>query len=553
MAAPRSSVRGFEQLAFTVELIMLKPPGTDASYTGRPRDASGDGSHQDHVLGDAGGAEGGGEPPGHDLATVAATGTQAAQAGTQPAPPDQPRGGQTPDGPLAMRVGIYGVSTQSGKAFLADMLDLSVSVYGYARFTGHGQDEVLLMRNQGGIHVDRPKNNIGETYRFAALGDSKLGHDPEALVDQSDLIILCMPATFHEESAILLRDGLLKHKHRIPLLLSPSRTLATPYLWKILGEGYPIISFQTSPYSAKTMKPGTVYIKRRKQAWLATLEGDMPSWVEPRLRYLFPQIIYGKCPAANSLGNIGAVFHPAAYMLNLEAIQAAAAREQPYSFYIDGITDNPVVGPVVEEIDQIRLQIAQKIGCPVFGLRDNPREEEWRSIMREFDEIGRPTPGAVSAIRLQRANVLQSTHDAVVSAQHWLQYTYGVERIPGESLASAIGRTGNYRETSFPQRRYADEDIPTGLVPFESLAKRLAIPHGPITRVINLYKEKLGINARKIGRSLKEFTTDYLVSYLCGSTTGAACGPTGSSAGRGSEGANQSHRPAAVSGAGSTS
>jgi len=118
--------------------------------------------------------------------------------------------------------------------------------------------------------------------------------------------------------------------------------------------------------------------------------------------------------------------------------------------------------------------------------------------------------------RRRRARLLQPIHDAVVSGQHWLAYTYGVERVPGESLPAAIGRTPNFMTNSFPQARYADEDVATGLVPFESLAQRLGIACEPITRVIDLYARESGRDARAAGRNLRDFDLEYLRRHLLG-------------------------------------
>ena len=88
----------------------------------------------------------------------------------------------------------------------------------------------------------------------------------------------------------------------------------------------------------------------------------------------------------------GAVFHPVAYLLNLPAIRQAEASGRPFSFYVEGIANNPEVGPVVEEVDQIRLRIARAFGCPVYGLREGPREREWREVMARVNRLEADPP-----------------------------------------------------------------------------------------------------------------------------------------------------------------
>jgi hypothetical protein len=417
------------------------------------------------------------------------------------------------------RIGIYGVSSQSGSAYLADLVAEGALVYGYARPSEHGSAAVEAIHRQGGIQVDRPQSESREPGRFVPLLGSDVGHDLERLARTSDVILFTHPSLYHEETVRQLAPFLLRAGRRVPLVLSPSRTLAAPYLWRILGDDYPIVSFQTCPYACKCFRPGSVFVKRRKRAWVASLEGSVSTETQTLLRSLFPQIVFSRTPAPTSLGNVGAVFHPAAYLLNLPAIREAEKAGRAFSFYQEGIAGNPVVGPFIEEVDQIRLQIAATLGCPVFGLHRQPREEEWRQVMRRVREL-EANPGADSREHgRRRAELLAPIHDAVVSGQHWLAYTYGVERVPGESLPAAIGRTPNYMTNSCPQARYADEDVPTGLVPLEALARRLGIACGPITRVIDLYAREKACDVRAAGRNLREFDLGYLQRYFQGELT----------------------------------
>lgn len=411
-------------------------------------------------------------------------------------------------------VGIYGVSGRSGKAYLGDLVSMGVRVYGYARPSENGRAVVHALRERGAIRIDRPPNDLEPTTRVVPMDADVVGHDLDRLVDDSDLILFTQPSIYHEETARELREALTRR--RVPLVLSPSRTLASPYLWSVLGDGYPLVALQTCPYACKSFEPGATFIKRRKKNWVASLEGEVPEKAAAELKRIFPQIVYSRIPAVTSLGNIGAVFHPATYLLNLEAIRAADARGEMFPFYVAGIAENPEVGRVVEDIDQIRLRIAAAVGVPVFGLREDPREEEWREIIAEleaFDARGGDDP---RERRWLRAAALQRISDVVVSAQHWLHYTYGVRRIHGEPLASAIGRTPSFRERSVPQARYADEDVPTGLVPFEALARRFGVACEAVSAIVDLYGRVAGRDPRASGRNLELFDTAYLRRYLVG-------------------------------------
>lgn len=417
-------------------------------------------------------------------------------------------------------IGIYGASTKSGKAFLADLMSMDVEVYGYARPSEHGRAVVKAVTEQAGIRLTRPESTTEPPSRFVPLGQSEIGCDLEALVDRSEAIIIAHPSIYHEETAKKLMEVGVVSRGRPTLVLSPSRTLATPYLWRILGDRYPVLSFLTCPYSCKSYSPGETYIKRRKRSWIASVEGDVPADVLANLERIFPQMLVTRVPAVASLGNIGAVLHPSPYLLNLEAIRAAEAEGRDFSFYVEGIVNKPDAGQVIGRIDQIRLRIARAVGCSVFGLDGEAREDEWDRIMRDVRAIARPSAENIGDVRRQLAEKLAPIADAVVSGQHWLDYTYGTRRIPAESLSHAIGRTSTFLMRSYAQARYMHEDVPTGLVPFEALAERLGVPHEPITRMIDLYEAATGTDARRSGRNLKPFETGYLKQFLRGELTG---------------------------------
>jgi hypothetical protein len=408
-------------------------------------------------------------------------------------------------------IGIYAVSSQSGMAYLAELAQQGHQVHGYARSTSHGREAIEAIRHQQGVWLERPGEG-SPSRTLVPVDPNQVSHDLEKLVAHSDLLFFAQPSVYHEEAARDLAPVLRKLRRRVPIVLSPSRSMAAPYLWQILGDDYPLISFQTCPYACKVFQPGTVFIKRRKLAWIACLEGTIRPRALYALRSCYRSIVLSRTPASTSLGNIGAVFHPTPYLMNLPAIREAQAAGRNFSFYMEGIAHHPIVGPMVEEVDQIRLNIAAAVGCEVYGLREDPRELEWSALMARVERSSPQNGTAEDA----EARVLQPLRDAVLSAQHWLHFTYGVKRIPGESLASAIARTPNYQQNSCPQSRYADEDVATGLIPLEALAQRLNIPCEPISRVIDLYSAEIGREARQIGRNLQDFSTEDLCSYLRG-------------------------------------
>lgn len=414
-----------------------------------------------------------------------------------------------------MIIGIYGLASQSGHAYFADMLSRGYRVVGYNRPSLHGQEAMDAIHTAGGIYLERPENTNHEESHFVPLGEGVVTSDVKQLVDNADIIIISLPSTYHEGAVREMCEAGLANK-RTPIVLSPSRSTASPYMWRILGEKYTIICLSTCPYSCKAPKPGTALIKRRKRTFIASLEGEVNHNHVNIMRELFPQAALTRIPALTTLNNIGAVFHCATYMLNIDEIERRKLTGEVFSFYMDGIAARPEVGQVLENIDQVRLQIAHKLGLQTFGLKERPREDIWRKLTNALRALEEESADDIDILRHIRKEFTEFLDSCVLSSQHWLDITYGVIRQEGESLSSAIGRTPTYQNNSVPQLRYVTEDIPTGLVVYEALAKMLGIDCTVCTQIIDMYNTRFNENIRAKGRNLSGFDKEYLRNYLLG-------------------------------------
>lgn len=416
-----------------------------------------------------------------------------------------------------MNIGIHSVSSQSGGAYLVDFIKQGHYVYGYARTSQHGSDFVRTVNQQQGIYLIRPEHNCNEEEsKFISLSTCRIGHDIQALIETVDLLIIAHPSHYFIETIKQLKlAGIIRRP--IPIILSPSRTFSVPYLWEILGPGYPIVCFSTCPYSCKKPNLGTVFIKRRKRNWVASLEGHFNHDQIDMLESLFPQAIFNHIPATTSIGNIGAVLHPAAYLLNYESIKQAEISGHLYSFYMDGIAAQADVAKVMEDIDQVRLRIAKHLGLQVFGLKEDPKDEAWQTLINKLrrEEV-RHANDDVEDLRHIRHDHLSVINKAITSVQHWLDYTYGVRRIKGESLQKTIARTTTYQKNSIPQIRYIEEDIPTGIIPLLAIAERLDIDGAPLQKILRIYHQYYKPNREHDWRDLRQFSTQYIVDYLKG-------------------------------------
>lgn len=414
-----------------------------------------------------------------------------------------------------MIVGIYGISSQSGRAFLADYLNRGYEVIGYTRPTEHGQLVLSTIQSIGGLYLERPANSNHEPSKFVPLGRGRVTSDLSDMVQHADVIIIPLPSTAHVDAVKDMRSIGLKER-RVPIILSPSRSFASPYIWRELGDGYPIVCFSTCPYSCKAPKPAVSHIKRRKRTYIASLEGHFEHEQIVALQEAFPQAAFSYTPALTTLNNIGAVLHCAAYMMNIDEINRRTESGAVFSFYMDGIAARPDVGEVLEQIDQVRLQIADKLGIKTFGLKSNPREDIWRKLTNGLRALEEESGEDIDLLRRVRRDFTNYLNNCVLSVPHWLDTTYGVVRREGECLSDAVSRTPTYQNNSVPQLRYISEDIPTGLVPMEALANRFGIECEVVSEIINMYEDKFSIDIRGTGRNLNEFAEEYIIRYLKG-------------------------------------
>lgn len=417
-----------------------------------------------------------------------------------------------------MRIGIFSASSQSGRAYLADLSNMGIDVYGYCRESLHGQEFVNTVYKQKGLVLKRPASNTNHeaSSKLVPMSEKNLGHDLNKLL-QTDVIILAEPSIYFRESAKILKEaGILKKE--IPLILSPSRTFTVPEIWKILGDRYPVICFSTCIYSCKAPDPGTSFIKRRKRSWIASIEGNVDENIIKQLTRLFKQCVWSNLPAATSLGNIGMVFHPSTYLLNYEKIISSQTEKKEFSFYMDGIASNPIVGKYIESIDKTRLKLSEKLGIRTYIPGRKQDEDEWKKIMEDLYLLEGQNK-KVEELRSLRHKKLDLIKNCVVGAQFWLDYTYGVRRIENEPLYKTIARTPTYQKMSVPQNRYIEEDVPTGLLPLYVFSKKMNLDVENLEYIIALYEDIKG-NSQQWIKIYDKYSVEYIKNYLLGNFGG---------------------------------
>lgn len=233
------------------------------------------------------------------------------------------------------------------------------------------------------------------------------------VVKESDILFITVPADSHSEIAKEIAGNL---KENQLIVLVPGRTLGAYKFYKSLcecglNEKVVIAETNTVFFACRLVENGVVQVYSRKKCVELAVLNDMS--VNERIKEvqtMFPEIKMVDSTLITGLSNVGMVFHPAPFLLNLSRIDSG----EEFLYYKEGIS--PIVASFIEEIDNERLRVSRQLGIHVE------------------------------------------------SAQEWLKSTYDAE---GETLLECIQNTDAYAEVQAPRTvysRYIFEDISTGLV-----------------------------------------------------------------------------------------
>ncbi len=259
--------------------------------------------------------------------------------------------------------------------------------------------------------------------------------DPAPVVSWADVILVVVPAFVHrfiaEACAPHLHDGQI-------VLLNPGRTGGALEFANVLQKqgvqaNIHLAEAQSLVYACRISGPGRVNIKGiKRQMPVATFPAITREPVMEKLARLYPQFT----PVANvletGLDNIGAVFHPAAVVLNTNSIEAGVEHE----FYMDM---TPTVAHFLEVIDRERLLVARAFGVTLD------------------------------------------------SAREWLLKNY--EGVIGQNLYECLQSNQAYKGIKGPSSintRALLEDVPTGLVPLVSLGELAGVATPASRAVVNM-------------------------------------------------------------------
>jgi len=338
-----------------------------------------------------------------------------------------------------LRFAVIGAGS-GGLAMAGHLALLGASVRLYNRT----ESRVSGIRGKGCVSLEGAIEGQGQlTMVSSCLND---------VLRDSDLLMVVVPAFAHEEiarsAAPFLRPDQI-------VILTPGRTGGALVFRKALLDAgvhaLPMIAeTQTILHTCRTYdEEDVVHVFAVKRVVdLAALPAGDTETVLARVRPFFPQFRAAANVLVTSLGNVGAVLHPAPTLFNMGWIEAP---HKTFLYYYEGITES--VAQYIERIDNERVAVARALNTLV------------------------PT------------------------VTQWLGTTYGAA---GETLLTAIRATEAYKEVVAPRslgHRYIHEDIPTGLVPISSLGDLAGVPTPFADLTIDLASKVTGCDFRALGRT----------------------------------------------------
>lgn len=275
-----------------------------------------------------------------------------------------------------------------------------------------------------------------------------------------DVIFVTTPATGHKPIAQVLAKKVCSDN---TIIITPGRTFGiiefTEELKRNGCESLPkIAETQTILYTCRKSSDDSVnlYALKDKMLISSVNNKDLDYILSVVPKCYSEYLIKADSFIQTSLGNVGMLLHCAPVLMNVGWIES----KNDFSYYKEGIS--PTVAHIVEKLDKERLEVATKLGFNVESVTD------------------------------------------------WMRRIYNCD---GKDLFEVIQNNNKYNNITAPTTlnyRYLDEDIPFGLVPLESIAKKLNINVKITTLLIDLACEIMEKDYRKEGRIIENIN-----KYIC--------------------------------------
>ncbi|MGD8229645.1 MAG: NAD/NADP octopine/nopaline dehydrogenase family protein [Desulfobacteraceae bacterium] len=327
-----------------------------------------------------------------------------------------------------------------GQAMAADLAAQGFRVHLWNR----SPSRIQPILRRGGIQLKGLLNDFGSPHLVTT--------DLESALQGADVIMVVITANAHRSLAEKLAPHLQEGQI---ILLNPGRTggaleVANVLQKKGLQKHVYIAEAQTLVYASRIIEPAVVKVLGiKKFVPVAALPAaDTPHMLE-LVQDLYPSFKPAQHVLETSLGNIGAIFHPAVALFNASRIDKAIS----FRFY-KSVT--PSIASFLEKLDKERLDVGK-----AFGL----------DLESAFDWISHSYPGITE----------------------------------GEDLCNRIQSNPAYSTITAPSHlntRLLFEDVPTGLIPLASLG-RIADISTPLCSSTAIIASALtGKNYHREGRTL---------------------------------------------------
>lgn len=351
-----------------------------------------------------------------------------------------------------LRVAVLG----GGHGGLATAGHLSLKGFDVCLFSFFEQ-EIAPVRERGGVEMRGDVQGFGAIRRVTTSIDVAL--------NGADVIIVVYPALVHAPLASIvagaLEDGQV-------IFLTPGRTGGALEFARTLRRFAAktrtyLAECQTFMYAVEKRGETVVEVAKEKlNLRVSALPASDNAAVIPVLQELYPQITPARNVLETSLNNIGAILHPAPTLLNLPAIERAAAGEK-VRHYRELIT-KCMCELVLEPMDAEKVAVAKALGL-----------EAW-------------------------------------SATRWFQESYGVTG--SKTLHEALIANHFYADFAAPTHflgyHHVLDEVPNSLVPIASIGQLVGVDTPMIKTIIDLASAVCGIGFWDEGRTLSKLGVGHM-------------------------------------------
>ena len=279
------------------------------------------------------------------------------------------------------------------------------------------------------------------------------------VINGVDLIIIAAPAVAHEYLAQSMARYLLDGQR---ILLNPGHTGGSLHFANTLRHAglaakIHLCETVTLTYICRMPQPARVEIYRRTtHLRCAAFPGKETEALVKEISEIYPNIVPAENVLETGFSNINAIMHPAGMLGNAGWIEKTGG---DFYFYGEGIT--PTIAAWIEEVDEERLEIVNRLGLKPLRFIDI------------FYQAGLTSVDARASGSVYRA-ISESEPNRTIKSPSTLDH------------------------------RYIKEDVGYGLVPMAEIGKLMGVKTPVIDALITLASVASGANYRDEGLTLEK-------------------------------------------------